>query len=173
MRKAAKEETVVKLQEKFLRAKSALLTDYRGLSVAEITELRNQLRKASVEYQVVKNTLAKIATRDTPLQALDPYFSGPTAVAWSYGDPLISAKVLSSFAKARPTFGIKAAYLEGKVFGKEEVLTIAELPPRQELLSCLVGRMQAPLQGMVAVLHGALRSLVATLEAIRVQREKQ
>lgn len=173
MRIAAKKEKVVELRDKFLKVKCALLTDYKGLTVAEITDLRNQLRKNSVDYEVVKNTLARIATRETPLQVLDPYFSGPTAVAWSYEDSIAPAKVISSFSKNRPNLKIKAGYLEGRLFGEKEVLAIAELPPKGELLSYLVGSMQVPLRGMVSVLQGTLRSFMATMDAIRSLKEKE
>lgn len=173
MRIVAKKEKVIELRDKFLKVKCALLTDYQGLTVAEITDLRNQLRKNSVEYQVVKNTLARIATRETSLQVLGPYFSGPTAVAWSYEDPIAPAKIISSFSKNRPNLKIKAGYLEGRLFGEKEVHAIAELPPKGELLSHLVGSMHAPLRRMVSVLQGTLRSFVATLDVIRSLKEKE
>jgi len=164
--KPEKLEAVQEIKDKFSRSKSAILTDYRGLNVADITELRKKLREQGVEFKVVKNTLTRIAIKDFDYN-LDQFLEGPTAVAFSFEDPVAPAKVLADFAKTHKELEIKAGMVEGKVGGKDMVESLAKLPPREELLAKAVGSIQSPLYGIVGVLQGPLRNLVYTLQAVQ------
>jgi large subunit ribosomal protein L10 len=161
MRIAEVEELKAKLRE----ARGLIVTDYRGLTVAEITELRRELRKVSVEYRVVKNTLAALATQELGIPELHPHLVGPTAVAIGYGDLVAATKVLSTFAKNTPALQIKAGLVDGRVLQKEEVVAIADLPSREVLRARIVGALQAPLTTLMGLLATPLRELAYVLEA--------
>jgi large subunit ribosomal protein L10 len=160
------------LRQKLSGARSAVLTDFRGLSVAEMTELRTLLRKSAVEYTVVKNTLAKIAIAETGLASLAAHLEGPTAIAISRADPVAPSKVLATWSKARPTFTIKGGVVEGRVLGPGDIVLLAALPPRDVLLARLAGTFQAPLQGLVNVLAGPIRALASALDQVRQRKEQ-
>ncbi|MDI3481930.1 MAG: large subunit ribosomal protein [Tepidanaerobacteraceae bacterium] len=164
--KPEKIKAVEELRDKFGRSKTVVLADYRGLNVADITQLRKKLREQGIEFKVVKNTLTRIAIKDFDYN-LDEFLEGPTAVAFSYEDPVAPAKVLVDFAKAHKELEIKAAVVEGKVCGKDIIEDLAKMPPKEELLAKAVGSIQAPLYGIVNVLQGPLRNLVYTLQAIQ------
>ncbi len=172
MGREEKAASVAELREKLIGAQGAVLTDYRGLSVAEMTELRTLLRKSAVEYRVVKNTLAKIAIQGTDLAGLAQFLEGPTAIAVSRTDPVAPAKVLAGWAKSRGTFPIKGGAVEGQVVGPEAVRAMGDLPPREVLLARMAGVFQAPLQGLVQVLGAHIRQLAQVLEQVRQQKEK-
>lgn len=172
MKRAEKETTVLELKEKLERARSAILTDFRGLTVADISELRNLLRKNAVDYRVVKNSLARLATQETDLSDLNRYLNGPTAMAFCYADPMPMAKILTDFAKAKPALRIKVGYVEGRIMGQADILALSELPHRDVLLARVLEAFQAPLQGLVNVLSGHLRRLAVALEQVRRQKEK-
>lgn len=166
-----KQVQVQELVEKLGSAKGAVLTDYKGISVAKITELRKQLRQADVEFKVVKNTLAKRATAELGISGMDAYFEGPTAIAFSLTDPVAPAKTVSEFIKTQKMLEIKAGLVEGKVISSEGVQALADLPPREVLIAQVVGTMAAPLSGFLNVLQGPVRKLGYALEAIRKQKE--
>ncbi len=166
----AKEPIVQEIKGKLETAKGVVLADYRGLNVAQVTQLRSQLRNAGVEYKVVKNTMTRLAAAELGLEGLNPYLEGPTAIAFGIDDPVAPAKILSEFAKTNKALEIKAGVLEGKVIGFDGVKALADLPSREVLLSKVLGGMQAPLYGFANVLQGNLRNLVGVLEAIRKQK---
>ena len=172
MGRTEKATSIAELRQKLGNARSAVLTDFRGLSVAEITELRTLLRKSAVEYAVVKNTLAKIAVKDTNLAGLSAYLEGPTAIAISRADPVAASKVLSTWKKTRPTFTVKGGMVEGKIVGPAEIAIMGSLPSREVLLARMAGAFQAPLQGLVQVLTATIRSLAVVLEQVRQHKEK-
>ncbi len=168
-----KKATEVKaLEEKFRVAKSAILTDFRGLSVAEMTALRNLLRKSNIEYRVIKNRLTKIAIQDTSLAGLESLLSGPNGISLGYDDPVTSSKLLSQFVRSTDNLNIRGGVIEGKLYRREEILAIAELPPRKVLISRVVGGIASPLSGFVQVLSGPIRQLLGTLEALRARKEE-
>ena len=173
MKRDEKAEVIDELKSVLAGAKTALLADHRGLSVAELTELRRLLRPLAVELRVVKNSLARLATRGSELEALGPHLVGPTVIAHSGGDSTVLAKLLASYARTRPNFKIKAGFVEGKVLARQEALALAELPPREVLLAKLAGVIQSPLQGLVLVLQGPLRSLFIALDAVRQKRGQE
>ena len=171
-RRAAREATVAELGRALRAAHSAVLADYRGLTVADLTELRRQLRQGQVEFRVVKNTLARRAIQEVGLADLHPLLEGPTAFAFGLGDPLAPSRILSQAARALPRLQIKEGYLEGKVVSRDEVLALATLPPRGVLLARLVGALQAPLRRLAVVLQRNVLGLVVALDQMRAQREK-
>ncbi|GFN23072.1 MAG: 50S ribosomal protein L10 [Thermoanaerobacteraceae bacterium] len=167
----AKVAAVEEIKGKISQSSALILADYRGLNVAEMTQLRRQLKEAGAELKVVKNTLTRIAARDAGLEGLDPYLEGPTAIVFSFQDPVAPAKVVSGLARTKEEFKLKAGVLQGKIISQAEIKALAELPPREQLLAKVVGGLQGPLYGLVSVLSGPLRSLVYALEAIRQQKE--
>ena len=168
---AKKVETVEELKEKFAKSEMAVLTDYRGLTVAELTQLRNQLRQIGVDYRVTKNTLARFAAEQAGVGALAPSLTGPTAIAFVGPDFVKAAKALTEYARTSKVLKIKGAVLEGRVIGPEKVLEVAELPPREVLLAKMIGGMQSPLVGLVSVLNGPLQGLMRVLLARQQQLE--
>jgi len=172
LNKESKQQVVAELHDKLRRAKAVFLADFRGMNVGKATELRNELRKAAVEYKVVKNTLLDLASRDTDKESLQPHFTGPTAVALSYDDPVAAAKVLSRFAKEQQaTFKLKAGVLTGKLITVSDIQALADLPSREVLLAKLLGTMQAPMSNFVGVLAAVPGSFVRALDAIKNQKE--
>ncbi|HSB70433.1 MAG TPA: 50S ribosomal protein L10 [Candidatus Methylomirabilis sp.] len=172
MARTEKATSIAELREKLGSARSAVLTDFRGLSVADLTELRTLLRKNAVEYAVVKNTLAKIAVKDTTLAGLSTYLEGPTAIAISRTDPVAASKILATWGKTRPTFTLKGGMVEGKIVGPAEISALGNLPPREILLARLLGAFQAPLQGLAQVLGATIRSLAVVLDQVRQHKER-
>jgi large subunit ribosomal protein L10 len=164
--KSEKMEAVAELHEKFARAVSAVLADFRGLTVQEITDLRQQLREASLELAVVKNTLARLAVQETAFERLSPYLKGPTSVTLSYRDIVAPAKVLSAYVKKQPKLAVRAGLFEGEIVPAEKIAEIADLPPRDVILAQALAVMQGPLAGLVGTLEGVLGSFVGTLQAI-------
>lgn len=171
MNKNSKQELVTEMHERLTRAKAVFLADFRGMNVGQATSLRNELRGASVEYKVFKNTLLELAAKGTEAEPLSPYLAGPTAVAISYDDPVSAAKVLSKFAKdPQGKFVLKAGVLSGKLLDVKQIQALADLPPREVLIAKMLGSMQAPATNFVGVLAALPGSLVRALDAIRAQK---
>ncbi|OYD06549.1 50S ribosomal protein L10 [Paludifilum halophilum] len=141
-----KKQVVAEIAEKLTNSKSTILTDYRGLNVAEMNELRKQLREAGVEYQVLKNTMTRRATAQTDLTDLDEHLNGPTAIAFSDEDVVAPAKVLHQFSKEHKSLEIKGGVVEGTVVSDEKIKELAELPSQDGLVSMLLSVLQAPLR---------------------------
>jgi large subunit ribosomal protein L10 len=171
MQMAEKHEVVADLSERLGEAKCLYLTDFTGLDVAAITELRRRLTNANVEYIVVKNTLARRALAGGPYEGLAEHLSGPNAFALSREDVVTAAKILTDFAREREKPRIRAGAIEGRVVSIDEIRRIAELPPRDQLLAQVVGTMRAPLAGLVYTLSGLLTKLVRAVDAVREQKE--
>lgn len=167
MNRDSKEQLIAELAEKLAKTKAAFLADYRGLTVEQVNTLRGELRKTGAEYRVVKNTLLRLASRDTGVACLDQYLAGPTAIAIAPGDPVASAKVLSEFAKTNVKFELKGGALDGKVLSVDDIKALADLPSREVLLARLLGSLNAPASNFVGVLAAVPRSLVQVLAAIQ------
>jgi large subunit ribosomal protein L10 len=141
-----KKEVVAEIVEKLQNSKSTILTDYRGLTVAEMNELRKQLREAGVEYKVLKNTMVRRAAEEVNYSELDEHLVGPTAIAFSPEDAVAPAKVLHKFAKDHKALEIKAGVVEGNVVSLDQIKELADLPSREGLLSMLLSVLQAPMR---------------------------
>ena len=166
--RAQKQELVQALADKLRRASTIYVTDFTGLNVARLTELRRRLQAIGVEYVVVKNTLVRRALdADAPLGS---HLDGPTGLVLGGGDPVAPAKVLAEFAREHERPAIRAGVLDGAAVTADQVRRLAVLPARPELLGHLGGTLQAPLAGFVGALQGLLYSLVGALEALRSTR---
>lgn len=141
-----KKQAVTVITEKLQNSASTIVVDYRGLNVAKITELRQSLREAGVEFHVVKNTIARRASAQAELTELDEHLVGPTAIAFSSEDVIVAAKVLAKFGKTNEKLKIKVGVIEGKVINVDEIKALAELPSRDGLLSMLLSVLQAPMR---------------------------
>ena len=166
-----KKAFVEELNGKFKEAKAMVVTDYMGLDVSEMTELRKKLRESGVEFKVVKNTLASIAAKQAEIGELADYFNGPTAIAFGMDDVVSPAKILVGFAKEHEVMEIKAGFLNGEVINQEKVVSLSKIPGREELLAKALSSMKAPISGLVNVLQGNLRGLVQVLNQIKEQKE--
>ena len=153
------------------QATNAFLIDFKGITVPQVTELRKQVRESGSEYVVVKNTLALIATKDSPLKKLEGQFTGMTAVAFNQTDAVPLAKALTKFAKDVPAVKFKGAMLNGEVVPATEIQAIASLPSREELIAKLLYLMQHPIRGFVTVLQANIRNLAVVIDQIAKQKE--
>jgi large subunit ribosomal protein L10 len=161
--RAEKEQELQDLTTAFKSSDTAILVDYRGLDVPAVTELRRQIRGAKAKYKVVKNTLAKRASKDTKLAALEKHFEGTTAIAYTGEDAVALAKALTTFMKNAPTLKVKAAVVQGQEITPAAVSDLATLPGKPELYSKLLFLLQAPMQQLVTVLSATPRNLVTVL----------
>ena len=166
-----KEEQVADLRDRFSRATSVFVADYRGLSVDRVNELRAKLRTSEaggeVDYRVTKNAVLRRAVADLPIDALSDRFTGPTAIAISYGDPAALAKLLVDYSKANEVFELKGAFLDGRCLAEEEIATLATLPSLDELRSQLVGLLNAPAGKLVRLLVEPGSQIARLVEARR------
>lgn len=161
-----KRVVVNEISQKMKAAKAIVFADHRGLTVEQDTELRSALRKAGVDYKVVKNTLTRFAAKENGLDGLDPILNGPTAMASSAVDAVAPAKVLFEYVKKFDKLELKAGVVEGKIIDVEGIKALADLPSREVLVSMVLGGLNAPITGFVNVLNGNMRGLVVALNAI-------
>jgi large subunit ribosomal protein L10 len=161
-----KMQIVESLQETFSRCRTGVLTDYRGLTTAEINELRRKLREAGIEYKVVKNSLAQLALKNVGMGDLAVTFTGPLAVAFDFSDSPVVAKVLADYLRAtKSALGIKGGFLGDRALTPNEVQTLARLPSKTVLISQVMAGMKSPVYGLVNVLAGPIRGIMGVLQA--------
>jgi len=158
-------ESVAELKERFAGVQTAVLTEYRGLTVRQLSDLRKQLKGISAEYKVVKNRLARIAIKDSALDGLGKHLSGPTGVAYTRHDPVSVAKALHAFVRNNPALTIKVGVVEGKVLEPAALKSLADLPSKEALRAQLVGALQGPMSKLVTLLTAVQGELVRVIEA--------
>ena len=169
----AKKQQVDVIAEQLKNSVSTVIVDYRGLTVAEVTELRSQLREAGVEYKVYKNTMVRRAAEQAGIEGLDEFLTGPTAVATSTEDVVAPAKVIAGFAKEHEALEIKAGFMDGAVMDQKAIEDLAKLPSKEELIGKFLGGLNSPLQGMVNVMNGSLKGFVVALNAIAEKKKEE
>lgn len=165
--KAFKTDKISQMKEKIEKAKVAIVTEYKGLSVEEITKLRRALQKEDGDYMVTKNTLAKIAVKGTEYEVLTDAFTGPIAVAFGYEDQVSPAKALSNFIKEAKKGKILAAAMDGKLLSAEEAKALANLPTKQEIYAKMLGCINSPASGIANSVNAVLSQLTRTMAAVR------
>ena len=163
MPSAAKAESVEQLKERFDGVQAAVLTEYRGLTVKQISDLRKQLKGAAAEYKVLKNRLAKIAVRGGALDSLAPHLKGPTGIAYTRQDPVAVAKALQAFVRTNPQLTIKVGLVEGNVVAPEALRSLADLPSKDVLRSQIIGAIEGPMSQIVSLLQAPMRELAYVL----------
>ena len=172
MKKEKKPEAVKKAEKVIGEAKVAVVTDYRGMTVADMNKLRRKLKEAGVEYRVVKNNLAAIAAKNVGKEGLKDLLVGPSAVAFSSTDEVAPAKVLVEFIRmTKPPLTIRGGLLQTRVLSVADVAALAAMPPREVLVARVVGQMKSPLYSLVTVLNGNLAGLTRVLQARKQQLE--
>jgi len=171
-RKEQKAEQVELIAEKLKRAKVAVLTDYRGLTVSQLQELRGKLRGGDVEYRVIKNTLARRAAEAAGVPALQSELKGPVAIAFGYDDLGLPAKLINEFVRAtRLKLEVVGGLVEGRVFSPEQVKQLADLPSRESLIAQLLGTLQSPVAQLVGIMQTPVQQLVGVLDAYKQKLE--
>ena len=170
--KKKKTQVVDSVADKISRSSIVLVTDYRGLTVADMTQLRRKLREQKVEYLVVKNTLATLAARKVKKTSLEELLVGPTAIAFSYGEVVPTVKSILDYVKtSKTTMRIKGGLLGARVLNAAELSTLATMPPKEVLVAKMLGNLQAPLYGLMYTLSANLRGLMTVLQA-RIQQQE-
>ncbi len=173
MNRSEKVELVEEIQRNFKKAGATFIADYQGIKAVEMNDFRKSLRDASIDFVVVRNTLARNAVKGTELESVSGELKGPTAIAFSYKDAAAAAKALTQFAKTQPRLKLRVGTLGPRVIGLEEIKGLAELPPREVLLGRLLGSMKSPTTGLVMVLSGVPRKLLYALNAIKDKKAAQ
>lgn len=161
-----KKQKVAALSEQLKSACAGVLVNYKGITVADDTKLRKELRESGDEYMVVKNTMLRLALKDAGIEGLDPVLEGTTALAFSKDNYVSGAKILSKYAETSKTFEIKAGFVDGNMVDASGVKELAALPPKEVLVAKALGGLNAPITGFVTVLNGTLKGLVVALNAI-------
>jgi large subunit ribosomal protein L10 len=171
-RKEQKAEQVEVLTEKLRRAKVALLTDYRGLTVTQLQDLRGRLRTGDVEYRVVKNTLARRAAEAAGVPGLQSELEGPVAIAFGYDDLSLPSRLINEFVRAtRLKLDVKGGLVEGRVFSPDQVKQLADLPSRETLIAQLMGTLQSPVGQLVGIMQTPVQQLIGVLDAYKTKME--
>ena len=168
--KAFKQDKVSLIKEKIDKAQVAIVTEYKGYSVEEITNLRRALQKEDGDYMVTKNTLAKLAVKDTPYEVLTETFKGPIAIAFGFGDQVAPAKALSNFIKDTKQGEIIAAAMDGRLMSADEAKALATLPSKEEIYAKMLGCVNSPASGIVGSINAVMASLTRAVAAVRDQK---
>ena len=168
--KAFKQEKIEAMKENFAKAKVAVVTEYRGLSVEEITKLRRALQKENSDYMVTKNTLAKVASKGTQFEVLEEVLKGPVAIAFGFADEVAPAKVLKKFIKESKKGQIIAAAMDGKLLNAKETEVLADLPSKEELYAKMLGCINSPATGIAGAVNAVMSSLVRAMDQVAKQK---
>ncbi len=168
--KAFKSDKVAQIKEKVEKAQVAIVTEYQGMSVEEITKLRRSLQKEDGDYMVTKNTLAKLAVKDTNYEPLTELLTGPIAIAFGYGDQVMPAKALAKFIKETEKGKIVGAVLDGKLLSADEAKALASLPSKQEIYAKMLGCINSPASGIANSINAVMSQLTRTMAAVRDQK---
>ena len=168
--KAFKSEKISQMKEKIEKAKVAIVTDYKGLSVEEITKLRRSIQKEDGDYMVTKNTLAKLAVKGTEYEILTDALTGPVAIAFGFDDQVAPAKVLAKFMKETKKGEILAAAMDGKLLSASEAKALATLPSKQEIYAKMLGCINSPASGIANSINAVMSSLTRAMAAVRDQK---
>ena len=168
--RAFKDEKISEIKEKVDKAQVAIVTEYRGMTVEEITKLRREIQKNGGDYMVTKNTLAKIAIKDTPYEILAETLKGPIAIAFGFDDPVSPAKALSKFIKDAKKGEIIGAALDGKLLSAEETKALAALPSKEEIYAKMLGSINSPASGIVGSINAVMAQLTRAMAAVRDQK---
>ena len=172
MNRKEKEETISELQKQIEQYKGAVLTNFRGLKVEQMNQIRQRLREEKIVFHVVKNTLMKLASKGTDLEKIDRYFDGPTAMAVSYGNPITLIKIILDFVKTQPALEIKVGLVEGDVVAPGEMKTLASMPSREVLFAQILGGIQMPAAQVCGTVHSLFQQVLGVLQARVDQMEK-
>lgn len=172
MLKVEKEKTVNELRERLSLTKSLFLTDFRGLSVDDMTRLRRSLKEKGAEYRVTKNTLIRMAAEESEFGGILDFLKGPTGLVFSYEDPLAPAKALHEVHKKTEKPKIKVIWMEGKLLDESHLRTLATLPAREVILAQIVSGLDFPVANFVGTLQGVLRNFVSTIDAIKEEKSE-
>lgn len=170
MEKSTKASLVEEVQDKFKRANATFIAEYQGIKAQDMNEFRANLRKSSMDFKVIRNTLARRAVKGTPIESLMSELKGPTAIAFSYSDAAQAAKTLVQFSKEQPKLRLKVGTLGNKVITAAEIQGLAQLPSREVLLAKMLGSMKAPMTGIAGVLAGVPRKFLYALNAVKDQK---
>ena len=173
MNRAEKKQVIEQLQDKANGASIALVTDFRGLKVEEMETLRARLREEGIHYQVVKNTLARLALEESPHAVIKDEFKDTCALALGYDDPVVAAKVLSKYAKENKKFSLRFGSYEGKALTAEEIEALSKLPGREQLLSMLLGTLNNVPGNFVGLFANMLRNMLYALNGIKEKKENE
>ena len=172
--KGKKQEELNQLKKDLADAKNMIVAKFQGMTVAQDTELRQKIRATKSDYQVVKNTLAKIAAKGTPAENLAKSFEGPTAIAYNASDPVVLAKALTAYAKTNPLFVFKAGMVEGRVVNIADLNVIASMPSKEELIAKLLFLLNSPAQRVAVALNGVARNLAVVVgQAVEQKKFKE
>ena len=173
LNKALKQDLVKEINDRFKANPTVMVIEYKGLSVKEMQRLRRQLKRAKAEFRVVKNSLLRIASKETGIERINDLFEGPTAVAICDDDPASVAKVFVDSMKAYPAVRLKGGVVDGKVIGSEEVTRLSRLPSKEVLLSQFVGMLTNPIANFIGVLTELQRSLLYVLNSLKEVKERE
>ena len=168
--KAFKQEKIEAMKENFAKAKVAVVTEYRGMTVEEITKLRRALQKENSDYMVTKNTLAKVAAKGTQFEVLEEVLKGPVAIAFGYADEVAPAKVLKKFIKEAKKGQIVAAAMDGKLLSAKETEVLADLPSKEELYAKMLGCINSPATGIAGAVNAVMSGLVRAMDQVAKQK---
>ncbi len=166
-----KQAAVADVVDRMKRAQSVIVLDYRGLTVAEVSDLRSKFREAGVEYKVIKNNMLKRAADELKIEGMDDFFKGPTAVAFGYEDPVSAAKILCKFVKGVNKTQIKGGLLDGKAMDAAGIENLSKLPSKEELIAKMLGSMNAPITNFALALQAIPRGLACALKAVAEQKQ--